>query len=221
MRQFAVVGLGRFGSSVAETLSGKGCQVLAIDTDEEKVQDMSEIAAQAVCVNATDEKALKAVGIESVDVAIVSVGGNIESSILITLVLKEIGIKDVIAKAVTKEQGKVLEKVGADRVVFPERDMGIRIANMLTSPKVSEHIDLSSECSIIEIKAPQEFVDKSLKQLNMRVEFGLNIVAIKSRDARGAEIVNPTPAADYKIKAQDKLMIVGPNENIEKLKKKA
>jgi len=135
MRQFAVVGLGRFGSSVAETLSSKGCQVLAIDTDEEKVQDLSELVAQAVCVDATDEKALKAVGIEPVDVAIVSVGGNIESSVLITLVLKEIGIKEVIAKAVTKDHGKVLEKVGADRVVFPERDMGIRIANALTSPK--------------------------------------------------------------------------------------
>ena len=185
------------------------------------MQDLSELVAQAVCVDATDEKALKAVGIESIDVAIVSVGGNIESSVLITLVLKEIGIKEVIAKAVTKDQGKVLEKVGADRVVFPERDMGIRIANALTSPKVSEHIDLSSECSIIEIKTPEEFMGKSLKQLNLRIEFGLNIVAIKSKDAKGLEVVNPTPEADYKIRPQDKLMIVGPNKNIEKLKKKA
>ncbi len=221
MRQFAVIGLGRFGSSVAETLSSKGCQVLAIDTDEEKVQDLSEVVAQAVCVDATDEKALKVVGIEPIDVAIVSVGGNIESSVLITLVLKEIGIKEIIAKAVTKDHGKVLEKVGADRVVFPERDMGIRIANALTSPKVSEYIDLSSECSIIEIKAPQEFVGKSLKQLNIRVEYGLNIVAIKSKNAKGEEVINPTPEADYKIRLQDKLMIVGPNHNIETLKKKA
>jgi len=221
MRQFAVVGLGRFGSSVAETLSSKGCQVLAIDVDEEKVQDISEVVAQAVCVDATDEKALKTVGIESIDVAIVSVGGNIESSVLITLVLKELGIKEIIAKAVTKDHGKVLERVGADRVVFPERDMGARIANALTSPKVSEHIDLSSECSIIEIKAPQEFIGRSLKQLNLRVEFSLNVVAIKSKDAKGEEVINPTPEADYKIRPQDKLMIVGPNKNIEKLKRKA
>ncbi len=221
MRQFAVVGLGRFGSSVAETLSSKGCQVLAIDIDEEKVQDISEVVAQAVCVDATDEKALKAVGIEPIDVAIVSVGGNIESSVLITLVLKELGIKEIIAKAVTKDHGKVLDRVGADRVVFPERDMGARIANALTSPKVSEHIDLSPECSIIEIKAPQEFMGRSLKQLNLRVEFGLNVVAIKSKDAKGEEAINPTPEADYKIRSQDKLMIVGPNKNIEKLKKKA
>ena len=220
MRQFAVIGLGRFGSSVAKTLSEKGYQVLAIDIAEDKVQDFSEIAAQAVCVDATDEKALKAVGVDSVDVAVVSVGNNIEASVLITLVLKEIGIKEVVAKAVTEEQGKVLEKVGADRIVFPERDMGIRVANSLTSPKVSEHIDLSSACSIIEIKAPKDFVGKSLKQLSVRVKYGLNIVAIKSIDETGAESINTTPEADYKIKALDKLMVVGPNENIEKLKQK-
>jgi len=220
MRQFAVIGLGRFGSSVAKTLSEKGCQVLAIDLDEEKIQNFSEITAQAVCVDATDEKALRAVGIESIDVAVVSVGSNIEASILIALALKEIGIKEVITKAVTEDQGKVLERVGADRIIFPERDTGIRIANALTSPKVSEHIDLSADCSIIEIKAPQEFVGKTLKQLNLRIASGLNIVAIKSKDESGHDIINPIPEADYKIKPQDKIMIVGPNENIEKLKKK-
>ena len=220
MRQFAVIGLGRFGCSIAKTLSKKGCQVLAIDIDEEKVQDFSEVVTQSVCVDAMDEKALKAVGIENIDLAVVSVGNNIEASVLITLVLKEIGIKEVIAKAGTEDQGKVLEKIGADRVVFPERDMGIRIANALTSPKVSEHIDLSSDCSIIEIQAPQEFIGKSLKQLNLRTGYGLNIVAIKTKNASEEDIINPTPEADYKIKPQDKLMIVGPNENLEKLKKK-
>ncbi|NQT95531.1 MAG: TrkA family potassium uptake protein [Candidatus Omnitrophica bacterium] len=220
MRQFAVIGLGRFGSSVAKTLSEKGHQVLAIDLSEDRVQDFSDIVAQAVCVDATDEKALKVVGVNNIDVAVVGVGNNIEASILITLALKELGIKEVIVKSVTEEQGKVLQKVGADKIIFPERDMGVRLANALTSPKVSEHIDLSAECSIIEIKPPQEFINKTLKQLNLRVEFGLNIVAIKTKDSHGNEIVNATPEADYKIKQQDKLMIVGPNENIEKLKKK-
>lgn len=220
MRQFAVIGLGRFGLSVAGTLSEKGCQVLAIDTDEDKIQNISEIAAQAVCLDATDEKALKAVGIESIDVAVVSVGNNIEASVLITLVLKEIGIKEVIAKAVTEEQGKVLKRIGANRIIYPERDMGVRLANALTSPKVSEYIGLSSECSIIEITPPNEFIGKSLKQLNLRVESGLNIIAIKNRDRLGHETVNPIPEADYKIKTDDKLIIVGPNENIESLKKK-
>jgi len=220
MRQFAVIGLGRFGCSVAKTLSEKGYQVLAIDISDEKVQDFAEIAAQSVCVDATDEKALKAVGIGAVDVAVVSVGNNIEASILITLVLKELGIKEVIAKAVSEEQGKVLEKIGADKIVFPERDMGIRLASALTSDKVSEHIDLSSACSIIEIKAPKDFIGKNLKQLSVRVKYGLNIVAIKSTDDSGQEYVNPIPEADYTIKALDKLLVVGPNANIEKLKKK-
>jgi trk system potassium uptake protein len=221
MRQFAVIGLGRFGSSVAKTLSEKGYQVLAIDITEDKVQDVSDIVTQAVCVDATDEKALRAVGADSVDVAIVSVGNNIEASVLITLLLKEIGIKEVVAKAVTEEQGKVLEKVGADKIVFPERDMGIRVANSLTSENVSEHIDLSAACSIIEIKAPQDFVGKTLKQLSVRVEYGLNIAAIKSIDEAGNEAINSTPEADYKIKGTDRLMVVGPNENIERLKQKA
>lgn len=219
MRQFAVIGLGRFGASVAKALSEKGCQVLAIDLDEDKVQDFSEIVAQAVCVDATDEKALKAVGIENIDVAVVSVGNNIEASILITLALKEIGIKEVITKAVTADQGKVLERIGADRIIFPERDMGERLANSLISPKVSEHIELSSECSIIEIKPPKEFIGKSLKQLNLRVSYGLNIIAIRSLGKDAKETVNPIPEADYKIRAQDKLIIVGPDENIERLKK--
>jgi trk system potassium uptake protein TrkA len=220
MRQFAVIGLGRFGSSVAKTLSEKGLQVLAVDTDESKVQDFSEIATQTVCADATDDKALKAIGIESVDVAVVSVGDNIEASILITLALKEVGIKEVIAKAVTEDQGKVLKKIGADRVIFPERDMGIRLANSLASPQISEHIELSQKCSIIEIKAPKEFIGRSLKQLNLRMEYGLNIVAIKSRNEQGGEAVNTVPEAEYKIKAQDRLMLVGPNENIAKLESK-
>lgn len=219
MRQFAVIGLGRFGSSVAKTLSEKGCQVMTIDLNEDRVQDFSDIAAQSVCVDAMDEKALKAVSIETVDVAVVSVGNNVEASILITLLLKELGIKEVVVKAVTEDQGKVLQKVGADKIIFPERDMGIRLAQALISPNVSEHIDLSPGCSIIEIAAPHEFVDKTLRQISLRVKNGLNIIAIKSVDKEGSQSVNTVPEADYKIRQQDKLLIAGPNENIEKFKK--
>lgn len=218
MRQFAVIGLGRFGSSVATTLSEKGCQVLAIDINDATVQDYSEIVTHSVCVDATDEKALKAVGIENIDVAVVSVG-DIEASILITLILKELGVKEVISKSRSQQQAKVLGRIGVDRVVFPERDMGIRLANMLTSPKISEHIELSAECSIVEIQPPKEFIGQSLKKLNLRVEFGLNIVAIKNVDKEGVVTFNTIPEADYEIKPNDKLMIVGPNKNIDKLKK--
>ena len=220
MRQFAVIGLGRFGSSIAKTLAQKDCQVLAVDKEEDKIQDISEAVTQAVCLDATDEKALKAVGIEQVDVAIVSVGDNIEASILIALLLKEIGIKEVIAKAVTPQQGKVLGKIGVDRIIFPERDMGERLATALTSPKVADYLQLSDKCGIIEIAAPKDFVGKNLKQLNVRTKYRLNIVAIKRKDEKGKETVNVVPLAEEKIREGDMLLVAGANEDIEKLKKK-
>lgn len=220
MRQFAVIGLGRFGSSIAKTLAQKGCQVLVIDKDENKIQDISDAVTQAVCLDATDEKALKAVGIEQIDVAIVSVGNDIEPSILIALLLKEIGIKEVIAKAVTPQQGKVLEKIGVDRIIFPERDMGERLANALTSPKVADYLQLSGNCSIIEITPPKDFIGKTLKQLNIRAKYRLNIVAIKRKSEKGEETVNVVPVAEEKIGEGDMLLVAGANEDIERLKKK-
>ncbi len=218
MRQFAVIGLGRFGLSIAKTLAQKNCQVLAIDKDEDKVQDISDSVAQAVCLDATDEKALKAVGIKQIDVAIVSVGNNIEASILIALLLKDIAIKEVIAKAVTPQQGKVLEKIGVDRIIFPERDMGERLANALTSPKVADYLQLSENCGIIEIKPPKDFIGKTLKALNVRAKYQLNIIAVKRKNAQGEEIVNVVPMAEEIIREGDMLLVAGANEAIEKLK---
>ena len=220
MRQFAVIGLGRFGASVAKTLAQKNCQVIAIDKDEDKIQDISEAVTQAVCLDATDEKALKAVGIEQVDVAIVSVGVDVEASVLIALLLKEIGIKEVIAKAVTPQQGKALEKIGVDRIIFPERDMGERLANALTSPKVTDYLQLSGSCSIIEITPPKDFIGKTLKQLNIRAKYQLNIVAVKRKNEKGEETVNVVPVAEEKIREGDMLLVAGANEAIDKLKKK-
>ena len=220
MRQVAVIGLGRFGSSIARTLAQKKCQVLAIDNDENKIQDISEAVTQAVCLDATDEKALKAVGIGQIDVAVVSVGSDIESSILIAMLLKELGIKEVIAKAVTPQQGKVLEKIGVDRIVFPEREMGERLANALASPNVADYLQISEGCSIIEIAPPKDFIGRSLKQLNVRAQYKLNIVAIKRKDEKGKESINVVPVAEEKIEEGDMLVVAGANEDIEKLKKK-
>ena len=225
-RQFAVIGLGRFGLSVAKTLTEKDCQVLCIDIDEEIVQDASEFVTQAVKADATDEEALKAVGLENIDVAVVSVG-NIEASILTTLALKEIGVKEIVAKAVTDSHGKVLTKVGATKVVFPERDMGTRIANILASPKIIEHLDLSGACSIVEMEAPKEFVGKSLKQIDVRAKYGLNVVAIRKKSKfpikEGAgvpsEKTNISPQADDIIAEGDVLLVIGDTEKIEKMKK--
>jgi trk system potassium uptake protein TrkA len=227
MRQFAVIGLGRFGSSVARTLSEKGKEVIGVDDREQIVQDMSEVISQAVCVDAKDDKALKALGIQDVDVAVVAIG-DLEASILITLTLKEMGVKEIVAKAVTEDHKKVLEKIGATRIVMPERDMGQRIANALVTPQVLDHIDLSGDSSIVEIVSPPDFVGKSLRDLDIRAKHGINVIAIKKKikvpsgkgETKEEEKVEVAPKADEIIKAEDVLVVIGPNDMIEKLKKK-
>jgi trk system potassium uptake protein TrkA len=228
MKQFAVLGLGRLGFTVAKTLGQKGHQVLAIDINKEPVQEISEFVTQAVQLDATDEKALRAVGIENVDAAVVSTGVNLEASILITLTLKEIGVKEIVAKAISDEHGRVLERVGATKVVYPERDMGARIANNLISPQIIEHIGLSKKFSILEIPAPKEFIGKTLGKLAVRAKYGINIIAIKKKlaiiDKKGEyadeDAINASPQADDIIEEGDVLVVVGGNENIERLKKK-
>ncbi len=228
MKQFAVIGCGRFGSSVARTLSEKGCQVLAIDINEAPVQDMSEVVTQSVCMDATDEKALRSVGIEHVDVAVVGMGNNLEASVLTTLILKEIGIKDIIAKAVTEDHRKVLQKVGATKVVAPERDMGARLANSLISPEIVEHIDLSKDSSIVELIPPKEFIDKNLRELDVRKKYNLNVIAIKRKmrvvNKKGEAIeeakINATPEPGDMIREGDLLIVVGANAKIEEFKKR-
>ncbi len=227
MRQFAVIGLGRFGSSVAKTLSEKGKEVLGIDKREQVVQEMSEIISQAVCADARDEKALKALGIQNVDVVIVAIG-NLEASILITLMLKEMGTKEIVAKALTEDHKKVLEKIGATRIVMPERDMGQRIGNTLVTPQVIDHIDLSGDSSIVEIVSPEDFVGKSLRELNIRAKHGINVIAIKRKvkslsakdEAKDEHKIEVTPGADEIIRDKDILVVIGPNDKIEKLKRK-
>lgn len=227
MKQFAVLGLGRLGASVAMTFAQRGHQVLAIDKEKEPVQQISEFVTKAVQLDATDEKALRAVGIENVDAAVVSTGSDLEASILITLILKEIGVKEIVVKAVSEEHSRVLEKVGATKVVFPERDMGIRIANNLISPQIIEHIGLSEKFSILEIPAPKEFIGRSLRKLDAREKHGINIIAIKKKSYDAAEggavdeeEINASPQADDIIEEGNILVIIGSIENIEKLKKK-
>ena len=223
MRQFAVIGLGRFGWSVAKTLSKQGHQVLAIDKDEELVQEISEFVTEAVQVDSTDEKNLKAVGIMNVDVAVVGIGANLETSVLTTLILKQLGIQHIVARAVTDEHGKVLEKVGADKVVFLERDMGSRVALSLISPSILEHIELSPEFSIMEVVPPKEFIGKSISDLDVRAKYGLNIIAVHKKELSAAGRcgeLNVAPKADYVVKQGDIFIIIGSNNNLTKFKNK-
>lgn len=208
-KQFAVIGLGRFGSSVAKTLYSMGRQVLAIDPDEEKVRAMVQSVTRAVVADATDEQVLKSIGIRNFDLVIVAIGGDIQASILTTLMLKELGVKSVVAKAQSELHGKVLYRVGADRVVFPERDMGFRVAQNLVSSNILEYIELSPDVSMIEIVAPSHVVGKELRQLDLRNRFNINVIALKQGNN-----VNITPRADDRIYEGDVLVVVGLKEDL-------
>ncbi len=228
MKQFAVIGLGRFGSGVSKTLGEKGQEVIAIDKNEELVHDVMEYVTKAVCLDATDEKAVKAVGLNNVDVAICAIGTDIEASILITLLLKEIGIPTIVCKAINAEHKKALEKIGASKVIMPEKEMGERLANTLisASDKILEHIGLSGDSSIIELMPPEEFIGKSLRELDIRAKYGLNVIAIKTkRSAVGIEeeeeAINVNPQATDVVRQGDILVVFGENEKIEALKRKS
>lgn len=206
-KQFAVIGLGRFGTSLIIELSKMGYDVLAIDNDEDKINDIVDIAAHAVQADSMDKQALKNLGIKDFDVVIVAVGQNIQVNILTAITLKEMGVKKVIAKAQNELHGKVLEKIGTDVVIYPERDMATRLARVLTSQNVVDQINLSSEFSILEIKTPQVFVERTLVELDVRRKLKVTVIAIK----RGEEIII-SPPADQLIKANDILVVAGENK---------
>ncbi len=214
MKQFIVVGLGRFGSSVATTLASKGYDVLAIDVDEELVQEISSEVTHSVQADATDEEALDTLGVEEFDIAIVAIGSNIHANILTTLILKELGVPHVVTKAQDTLHGKLLSKVGADKVVYPERDMGARVANNLVSANVLDYIELAPNYSIAEIIASDKLSEETLKDLDLRRQFGVNVLAIKSEDKE----INVSPEASDTINPNDVLVVMGREDNIEKLK---
>ncbi|MBM7625009.1 potassium channel family protein [Sporohalobacter salinus] len=213
MKQFIVAGLGRFGFSVAQTLSKKGYDVLAIDKNETKVQDLSTIVTHAVQADTTDETTLEDLGVGNFDIAIVSIGEDIHASILSTLILKEQGVEHVVVKAQDQLHSKVLSKIGADEIVYPERDMGLRIANNLISSNMLDYIEFAPDYSIIEIKATDQMVGESLADLELRSKFGVNVMAIKSE-----EELEIAPKAEGKIDKGDVLIVIGSNENLEQLR---
>ncbi|WP_027085623.1 potassium channel family protein [Cohnella panacarvi] len=211
-KQYAVIGLGRFGSSVAKYLSQMGYEVLAVDDNAERVQNVANVVTHAVSADSTDEEAMRALGIRNFDVVIVAIGQDIQSSILTTLILKDLGVPNIIVKAQSDLHGKVLNKIGADKVVFPERDMGLRVAHQLISPNILEHIELSPEYSIVELQVPTAMLGKSLMQLEFRQKYNCNVLAVKK-----GGVMNITPRADEPLTAEDILVIVGKNDQLTKL----
>jgi len=203
-KQFIVIGLGRFGTSVAETLYALGNDVLAVDIDEEAVQNIAERVTHAVQVDANDEVSLRALGIVNFDAAIISIGSDIQANILSTLLVKEMNVKHIITKANNALHAKVLYKIGANRVIFPERDMGIRVAHNLCSSNILDYIELSPDFSIAEIVTPKEWEGHSLKELDLRVRYSVNVVAIKRDDN-----IEVSPSADEVIQEGDIIVAIG------------
>lgn len=214
-KQFIVVGLGRFGASVAKTLYALGNDVLAIDMDEDLVQEISDDVTHAVQMDATDEAALKTLGIRNFDVAVVTIGACIQSSVMATLLLKENGVKYIIAKGNSDLHAKVLYKIGADKVILPEKDMGIRVAHNLVSTNILDYIELSSDYSIIEINSPDYWHGKTINELSLRSEYGINVVAIK----KGKD-VNVSPYAEDIIEPGDIVVAIGSASDLNKLESK-
>lgn len=209
-KNFLVIGLGEFGKSVAKTLYKNKATVMAIDSNEELIkQALNEgILDEAVILDATDEIALKNVVKDDFDMAFVSVGDNIQASILITLHLKELGIDHIICKAVNHTQGKVLEKIGATQVVFPEELMGEKIAYSMLHTSIIEYFKFSEDYFISEVKIPKSYVGKSLMELNLRHKYEINILAVKHSDGK----MNVTPDPNIRL-SQDDLLIVLAREN--------
>ncbi|MGE0450492.1 MAG: TrkA family potassium uptake protein [Vicinamibacterales bacterium] len=219
-RQFAVIGLGRFGSAMAMTLTELGHDVIGIDGEAEKVRAHADAIAQSIELDATDERALKAAGVQDVDVAVVSIGENIEASLLVVMQLRDLGVPTIVAKAVTPVHGRILERIGVSRVIFPEREMAIRVAHSLVLPDVVDYIELSRDFSIVELPAPESFIGQTLKQLELRPRYGLTLIAIKrpSGPEPGAPVAtNVSPTADEQIKAGDGLVLLGSTAKLDRL----
>ena len=211
-QQFAVIGLGRFGRAVCETLHNLGYEVLAIDREEKRVHQAltDKISSHAFKLDSTEINAIKQVGILDFNTVIVAIGNYLAESITTTLNLKELGIKSVVAKASSQTHKKLLEKVGADYVVFPEKEMGCEVARLLTKPKVIDQFDIGPEHSIVETVVPDKFDGKTIANLEVRNKYGLNLLAVSTEDEKF--IINPKP--NTVLKKGKKIIVLGSNKDI-------
>ncbi len=216
MRSFAVIGLSSFGYHLCKNLSELGAPVMAIDTDADKIDDIKPFVQKAVVADAKDKDTLKSLGLEDIDVVVVTVGEPIEVSILITLYLREIGVKEIIAKVITEDHAKILDKLGASSVVFPERDMAKRIAYTLRRSILLDYVSLGEGYSIVEMGAPTDWLGKPLAALDVRRQYNIQIIVIKDVLSDKVVII---PGGDYVLKDSDILVMVGRDEDLERVEK--
>ena len=214
MKAYVVIGLGRFGSEVARQLYSLGCEVLALDMRNDLVQQISKDVTHAVVGDGQDIEVLKALGVRNMDCAIVAIGDDLAASVLATMNMKELGIPYVVCKAHDDTHRRVLEKLGADRVVIPEKENAARLARSLSTPNVLDYIELSEDYGIVEVPAPKSWHEKSLKDLNVRAKLGVNILAVRRQGK-----INVSPAADFVIRSGDIMVVLGDSLALEALQK--
>jgi len=215
LKQFVIFGLGRFGVSIATTLADAGYEVMVVDKSEEKIQEISPFVTHAVQADASDMDTLMSLGIRNFDVGIVAIGKDIQASIMITLLLKEIGISNVVAKASTEIHQRVLQKLGADRIILPEYEMGRRVAANLIAGNIIDYIQLSPDYSIMEVSILPEWSNSTIKDLNVRGKYGINIIAVEHEGG-----INVSPEPGYVLAPDDILVVVGNNKSLQELEAK-
>jgi trk system potassium uptake protein len=217
MKQFAIIGLGNFGYYLATNLYEKRHDVLAIDKNISRVQEIKDNVTRAVVADATDIKTLETLGINKMDTAVVCIGSVISDSILATLNLKDVGAKRVFAKAVTEPHGRILHKIGALEVIFPEKDQAISLAERLHNPNILDYLPFLDGYSIVELLSPKSFIGKNLKELNLINRYGVQVLAIKKILP---DQLNMIPKGQYVLKDEDILILLGPNHALDLLRKK-
>ena len=215
MKKFVVIGLGNFGFHVAKSLYADNNEVIAIDRDKARVQAIDAYASEAVVMDATDRDALAALGLDTMDAAVVSTGTKISISVLICLYLSEMKVKKILAKALDEDHAKILRKVGATEIIHPERDMAVRVARSLSTPNILDFIPLSEAFDLIQIGPPREFIGKSLKDLNLRAKYNVHVIAVKELVPENFVLA---PHADFVIKDSDILIMLGKSENLKRIK---
>ena len=213
MKQFAVIGLGTFGASIARSLFQMDQEVLAIDSDAEAVDDIKDDVTQAIQADMDSEEVLRSLGLNNFDAVIVAIGKDIQTSILVSLLCKEIGVQCLVARARNDLHAKVLSKIGVDKVIFPERDTGARLAHSLVSSNILDVIELSDAYSLVSLAVPKVWSGKTLKELNMRVIYGITAIAVE--DGHGKTEISPGP--NRKLMLGESVTVVGSNENIQNL----
>jgi trk system potassium uptake protein TrkA len=216
MRTFAVIGLSSFGHFLCKALSERGLSVLAIDNDESKIDDVKQIVDKAVIADATDKEVLLSLGLNSVDVVIVSLGDRMDASILVTHYLRELEVKEIVAKATSEDHGKLLSIVGATMVIFPEKDMAERLANILQRSSIIDYFDIAPGYSIVEIAPPAAFLGKTLQDLDLRNQYNVQVIMIKEVVP---ENIIAVPRATHVIKDSDILVLLGKDEDVAAIQK--